>query len=341
MNSQGFDQVLERLAAGAGTYFGDASAAIVPVARLERPFSSLLRLQVKTSTRVFHAFLKVFKPRHSTKDELAQLRRWAEREYNATARLHASLSGRQGLSAVRPIAVFPDRLALVTEEVSGVPLDRMLSGGLWRGAPPAPLSTIARNIGAWIGMYQQVTASSGVLSLAERRDYLDARLRGLVAAGVLSSGEHARVLARFDALAAAVDPAALGLVAIHADLCPGNVFIGAGGAVTVLDFAMAKTGARFHDVAHLYMHLEMQRWRWRSRNQIVAGMKPALLSGFDTRTTAVDPLFRLMLLQHIVCHIAQLAQVEAGLRGRAQRWRARRRWERCMQFEGVELQLSH
>jgi len=342
VNCQGFDPLLKQLADGAGQYFGDASAAILPVARLERPFSSLLRLRVATSRGVFHAFLKVFKPRLATEDELAQLRRWVLREFNATARLHESVSGRHGLSAVRPIAVFPDRLALITEEVVGQPLDEVLRDGL-RGRPiPAPLTTIARNIGAWTAMYQQVTPTTGLLSLAERRDYLDVRLRALTAAGVLPATEYSEVLARFDDLAPRVDDASLRLVAIHADLCPANVFIGDGGAVTVLDFAMAKTGARFHDIAHLYMHLQMHRSHLRgldigrgSRGAgTLAAMNDALLAGFDEGTTAGDPLFRLMLLQHVVCHVAQLAQ-GSGVLQPARRWRARRRWLRCSRFEGL------
>lgn len=337
VNSEGFDPLLKRLAEGAGQYFGDASAAIVPVARLERPFSSLLRLRVRTVSGESHAFLKVFKPRLSSEDELAQLRRWAQREYNATARLHESVSGRQGLSAVRPIAVFPDRLALVTEEVIGVPLDRVLRAGLWGTATPAPLSTMARNIGAWIAMYQQVTATSGVVSLEERRDYLDTRLAALVSARVILPAEHSAALARFDQLAGAVNSAELPLVAIHADLCPANVFIGGGGAVTVLDFAMAKTGARVHDIAHMYMHLEMHGWRYRPRRGELAEMKEALLSGFDAALTADNPLFRLMLLQHVVCHVAQLAQSVGGVLQAGHRWRARRRWDRCTRIPGIDL----
>jgi hypothetical protein len=40
---------------------------------------------------------------------------------------------------------------------------------------------------------------------------------------------------------------------------------------------------------------------------VVDRMKASLLAGFEHRSTAAQPLFRLMLLQHVVCHVTELA----------------------------------
>ncbi|HEX5473911.1 MAG TPA: aminoglycoside phosphotransferase family protein [Vicinamibacterales bacterium] len=325
----GFEPLLARLAGGATQYFGDARTSLEPVGRLERPFSDLLRVRVTADGRESHAFVKVFRPRGSDPQEIAQLRRWVEREYRATARLHEALRGRPGLTALRPVAVFPDSLAIVTEEAAGLPLDRVLRRALWGASSATPLEAIAGRIGAWIRTYQGVTESTGVLSLEERRDYLDVRLHRLVPL-LLDDRERARALALFDDLAARVSPAVLPLVAIHADLCPSNILVAPDGGVTVLDFAMAKTGSRLHDVAHLYMHLEFLGWRPRPRASRVPSVQRALVAGFDPAVTPADPLFRLMLLQHVVCHAVQRVEAAGGRLSAARRWVLRRRWRRGM-----------
>src|SRR4051794_40362103 len=115
----GFEPVLAALSAGADQYFGDAGAAIEPVERHERPFSALLRVRVRAQGVATYAFIKTFKLRRSGPEEVAQLRRFVEREYRATRRLHEAFAGKPGLNALRPLAVLPEHLTIVTEQVQG------------------------------------------------------------------------------------------------------------------------------------------------------------------------------------------------------------------------------
>ena len=55
LRTDGFEPVLAALSERAQEYFGDARAEVEPVARLERPFSALLRLRVKSAGRDSHA----------------------------------------------------------------------------------------------------------------------------------------------------------------------------------------------------------------------------------------------------------------------------------------------
>ena len=331
----GFEPILDALRSSADEYFGDPAADLRPASRLERPFSSLLRVQVRTRPREFHIFLKVFKPRSGTPDDLAQLRRWVEREFTAAARLHAAVAQRAGLTAVRPIALFPDRLALVTEEASGTPFDSLIRRAQWGRHVAAPPADVAFRVGAWIRAYQEVTDSDGILSLSERREYLDTRLRKLLEADVVSASDRASALERFDALAGVLDAARLPLVGIHADLCPPNILVDDGGGVTVLDFAMAKTGAALHDLSHLFLHLEFQRWRPRPRRRLLADAQRQLLAGYRAGLEPQDPLFQLLLLQHVVCHIALLTEQAQGAAAPVRLSLARRRWRQCGEIEAA------
>jgi hypothetical protein len=208
---------------------------------------------------------------------------------------------------------------------------------LWGRRVPVPVSAIAERIGAWVRTYQRVIDAGGVLSLDERREYLDVRLRKLIATGVLAESDRADALRRFDELAPAVAEPSQPLVAIHADLCPSNILVDATGAVTILDFAMAKTGPRFHDVSHLYMHLEFLRWRPRLKSGTVDDAQLALMRGYEDATAMTDPLFVLMLLQHVVCHVAMLAERPPGPLDPAYRWFVRRRWVKCARMPGLGL----
>jgi len=190
------------------------------------------------------------------------------------------------------------------------------------------LAAIAERIGAWVRMYQRITGARGVLSLADQRAYVDERLRYLTPR-VLTAADRTRALHMFDALAARVTTQQP-LVAIHADLCPANILVTPAGQVTVLDFAMANAGTRFHDLSHLFMHLAFLDWRPHLRATGVGAMQAALLRGYDPGISAADPLFRLMLLQHVVCHVTLLADRDAGVLDPAYRWLAGFRWRCCL-----------
>jgi hypothetical protein len=329
LTTDGFVALLTAIADGSQQYFGDSEAVVEPVARLERPFSALLRLRVTARGRESHAFLKMFKPQRSTPDELAMLRGCVEREFSATKSLYDAVDASSGLTALRPVALFADDLALVTEEVVGVGFDRLLRDALWGRRTVAPVEAVAERIGAWVRTYQRVIPVDGEVSLDERQDYLDVRLRRLIDADVLGEADRRTVLRRVDGFVAAIGSRMLTPVAIHGDLCPTNILVGPDGGVTVLDFAMAKSGTRFHDIAHLYMHLKFMRWRPRLKPAVIDAAQDALLRGYDPHAPASDPLFRLMLLQHLVCHVALLAERQTGALEPAYRWFLRRRWARC------------
>ena len=119
-----------------------------------------------------HIFLKIYKPRPAVASERPMdMSQMVEGEFAATLRLHTALAERPGLAAPRPIAVFPQHLAILTEEVVGTPFDRVLRAEGWRLRPSPMLGAIAARIGAWIREYQRVVAASGVLSLADQREY--------------------------------------------------------------------------------------------------------------------------------------------------------------------------
>lgn len=311
--------------------FGDARATLEPIAIFDRPYSTIVRLRVVThESAPYNAYTKIYKvrpcPPYETPRQPSEV---VEEEFAATARLHTLLAGRPGLSSPRPIASMPEYHAIVTQELEGLPLDRVLRGTGHRRRAAPTIEAIATRIGIWLRAYQHAAPSAGTWSAAANRAYLDDRLRHI--APELGERMRSEALAMFDRLAAQVRNPAEPLVPIHADLCPANILVTPNGGVAVLDFATAQTGTRYHDVAHLYLHLELTRQR-RPRLRL-RGAQAALMAAFDCAAAARDPLFRLMFLQHVVCHVTQLVD-RAGWHPRlALRALAHWRWRACMGLE--------
>lgn len=319
--------VLTALRRRSEALFGDARARLEPIAIIDRPFSTIVRLRVvSTGNAPFYAYTKIYKeracPPYETPREPSQV---VEEEFAATARLHKILAGRPGLSSPWPIASLPEHRAIVTQELEGTTFDQVLrTARRRRGAPTLP--AIATRIGTWLRAYQHAAPPAGTWCATANRAYLDDRLRHI--APVIGREARAAALRLFDTLAEAVGPVAEPLVPIHADLCPANIMVTPDGGVGVLDFATAQSGTRYHDVAHLFMHLELARLR--RRGVAILQIQSALMAAFDRPAAAHHPLFRVMFLQHVICHVTQLVDARGWRPGIAVRALARWRWRTCM-----------
>lgn len=329
--ANGFETVLERLKSDARTPFGAPGAVVEPLRRIEGPYSSVLRVRVKSSERTTYAYIKVSRPRDATPEEAARVQRFLMREYRATCSLRDALDGRTDVGALQPIALIPEANAIVTEEVSGQPL-----GALVRRArrPEASLRESFRRVGCWVRLYQRLDSPAGIIDLSERRAYLDERL-SLLEGRILTPTERRDVLAGVDALRSEAGAGPISAVPIHADLTPMNVVIGTDGRVTVLDFAMAKTGTPLHDLAHMHFHLSLAAARRPNRRSLFEAFQRDLLVGYDSTLTAADPLFQLMLWQHAVCHVAMLAERRLAAGDFAYRWFVKGRWRSCVRAIAV------
>jgi Ser/Thr protein kinase RdoA (MazF antagonist) len=332
----GFEPVIADLTAGATDYFGTAGAVLEPVRRVDGPFSSVLRVRVSAGGASSFAFIKILKPRDDSTDELARIGRFLDREYRSTLAFHRAVAQDTEIGALRPIACFPQHRAVVTEEVPGEQLNDLLH----RSGEASPgLLAVARRVGRWVRAYQQSMTTDAVVDLSERRAYLDDRLRALTGS-ILSADERTSMLRTFDGIVAEIGRPTLPAVPIHADLTPGNIMVGADGRVTVLDFTMAKTGPSTHDLSHVYFHLALRAARRPARAGMYAAVQEAMLAGYAPSLSAAEPLFRLLLWQHAVCHIAMLAERRVPIGGAAYRWFIRRRWQTCARIAATAAQRA-
>lgn len=327
------DDAIARLRTKAPSLFGVDDLTFTVLHAGEREASTVARVAVRGPGLDTTVFVKVFKPRKKGQEGWDEAQRWVVQDYEVASRVYRALAGNGRFAAVRPLACFPEALAVVTAEASGVTLLHLLERrARWWPSPAAlgALEEVLASVGGWLRAFQAIDGSSGRFSLEQMRDYIDVRLRRLLETTppALDAEGRARVLRYFDATAAGVAPGDLGLVLTHADLAPSNVLID-GSGVTVIDFAMAAPGGVYMDVARLYTQLEFLTAKPMFRPSVVRRLQQALLRGFDPDLTVDRPLFRLFVLQHLLCHMSNIARNPAPALSRLynrHQLRLRRQW---------------
>jgi hypothetical protein len=308
-----FLPVLQHLAGDVSAHFGIARLQLRPIHYEDRPFTHLLRVAVHHErSRQPHAtvFVKVVKPRQIEGGADA-LRERLIRDFEATRRVHQSLSGHADLGVVPPIACYPDHLAIVTEGVTGPTLLAHLQkeaswfpGRARRSALEDRLSLVGR----WLRVFQSSGPAAGAVTIESIRSYIDVRLERLVrhrAAGFAESDRN-RVLEHVELLGKQVPAEDLQAVCIHADLALGNVLV-SGSRIVVLDFEMANSGTSLHDLTRVFLQLELLAVKPQVRETVVATLQRALLDGFDPAVTPDRALFRLLMLLHRINNVGTLS----------------------------------
>lgn len=337
---EAFAPVLQQLRARSHSYFGARDVVLEPTEYFKRRRSQLIRVRARLGTRETYVFLKKYYTAQAmTPERLERLRDRLLRDFAAATRIYQRLPAQPGLRAVRPIACFPDELTIVSEEargeILGVVLDRRAR---WYPSPRTldELCTTLGRIGTWLRIVHAIHPSPGRFSLDDMRTYLDVRLRRIAQAGALSERQRARVLRYFDSRRADVPESELVEVSIHADLCPGNVLVD-GTNITVLDFTMARTGAIYHDLAHMFMHLTFRTVKPSFRPPVMERLLRATLEGFDPGLGPDRTLFRLLCVQHLLCQLAKLAtRPVTNPARRAYRWYVWQRYVRWLDMLTAE-----
>lgn len=328
-----FGRSLQRLKDDSQKYFGASEVTIEPLNYIRRPFSEVLQVNVRNGGQSSRAFIKIAKPRERSDEHLALVQRRVARDFATTTRIYQSLKSYPGLAAVKPIACFPEDLALVTEQVGGETLKQLIERrAVLRPAEKSieELSNIFAGVGTWLQAFQEVEPTEKKFSLDRLRNYVDDRLVKLV--GVDRAGfceeDRAGVLRYLDARCAEVPERDLREVSIHADFCPENVMID-GSRVILLDFTMAKAGAIYHDLTHMFMHVELLKRKLLYQNRVVNQLQESLLSGYEPGLSPNHPLFEILLLQHIIARLTSMTGVKLRPATRVYQWhlwRSYRKW---------------
>lgn len=326
----------DRLVAEGTRYFGSPVVAIEPISGVERAFSTLQRFRIHTTRDSVLVYVKRLRAAAGEGDD--HVRQRVVSEYDETRSVYEGLPANDGLTAVRPLAVFPDLHVFVTEEARGDTLRSLLARGALRVArrrDTEHLAHVIGRVGRWLRAYQSLGVSSSPVPADDARAYVEIRIDRLCARDrkVFQPADGARILRALDFWLARVPPADLRACRVHADFNPENIVVD-GDTVAVLDFSEARPGLRLGDVAHLYLHLERLKGRLRFSRSIVDMLQRELLQGYGEPSVTALPLFRVLALQQ---SSAYLLLVGEQVPRRAVRARTSYlRWKRHQTFRLLE-----
>lgn len=313
-SSDPFGRVLQRLHEERQRHFGAGHVSLEPLKQDRRRFSDVLRVRVQAGGREFHIFVKVLKSRGrpgvNHPNEADVLRERVVAEFSTAERVRSHFGGHAGFATLRPIACYPEFAAIVTEEARGETFLQVLEGfGAWMPDADAQdrLCRIARRLGGWLRVFQKIERRDSKVSLDDMRQYVDVRLQQLTSSRHAGFSEEQRgaVLRFFDTRCQRAAEADLQEVPLHADLAPSNVIVD-GTTIAVIDFDRIKSGAVHHDLAHVFMQIELLALKPQFSRAVVERIQTALLEGFDGALDRSRAMFQLLLLQHVLCHWATL-----------------------------------
>jgi Ser/Thr protein kinase RdoA (MazF antagonist) len=335
---------LETLQRQSHALLGAAGTPLRIVGRMSRPFSELARVHLDRGERPLSVYVKVTRPARDGAEERDRLARRVVNDYQVTKRLYESMPRDRGFSVVRPLACFPEHLALVTEEARGVTLLRLLESNAawWPGREAmGRLERVFSRVGEWLSAFQRIPVehADDHVTIERLPEYIDVRLTRLAdhpGAG-FSASDRRSVRDAIAARLRAVSPGEGAAVAIHGDVALGNI-LADGDDIVVLDLVMTTRGTRYHDLAQVYMQLELMTFKPQFRRSVIDRLQSALLEGYAAGTSPGGALFEVMRALHTTNHYLGLVVRPAGLAERLYNSRIERRhlsWLR--QFAGTPV----
>jgi aminoglycoside phosphotransferase (APT) family kinase protein len=296
------DLALGKLMADPARYFPEAAGTprVLAVTRQGRRLSEIARVDMAFGLSRASIYVKVHR---NPGAPLSRLQRKARIEFETLRHLHERFGAVPGCAVVRPIAFFPEHLAVVTEAFEGQNLHRLLKrhAAVWSGrAGQRAAAEHCRMAGVWLRHFQAITDQGRQEPLpgGQLLEWIEADVALCVKLG-LSPADGAGLVDCVRARIAALRDYRFAVVGQHPDFQPDNVLVSPRG-VTVLDFTSFQHGAPFSDIARFAASLEFLGKSPLYPRRRLRGLAAAFLRGYGEGATATKPAMVLYFIQHMV-----------------------------------------
>lgn len=283
---QGVSEVLQKLTAGYALYFPDAKMppTISSVTVTSRRHCDLAWAELKFDGSLVRICVKF--PKDPTKRPTTPLGRVgqdASVDFETLSYLYERFQGVPGCAVVRPIAHFPEDMAVVTEEVEGENLHDLIkkNASLWHADSEVEvLRAHCRACGAWLRHFQEVTTQQRRAALPVSRilERLGTDLEVCVTMG-LPRTVSLSLLTFCEEQLRSVEGRDVPVVGEHPDFQPDNILLSPAG-VTVLDFTNFRYGSAYNDVARFLASLDFLQKNPLYRRGRIRTLKAAFLQGY-------------------------------------------------------------
>ena len=293
------------------------------------PYSDISRLTIGCDGASRVVYLKRRKHGGGS-DDVA--RRRILSEYEVLKRLSAHFAPEARFGAVKPIAAFPDHLAILTEAAPGMSLMGLIGkGARWSAiASKHALEEYCAASGMWLREFQSLTQRGpGAFDLRRLVGYCDARFDVLIADGRCGIDEElktrfeAHLRKKYHASKATLDV----ITGCHHDFSPHNIFASPD-RICVIDFGQFDYGSRLYDACRFWFQLECMKSSPAFRKATIHRLQHAFLSAYDPSVDPRHPAFAVVVSGYYLARLASLAR--NGMRGGMRGWIDRSLYRRCL-----------
>jgi len=255
-------------------------------------------------------------------------------EYQILTQLFAHFQTHQTWGVARPIAVFPDELAIVTEEVRGIALTDLIGRSAKRhmfGYRQPVLEKYCVLAGTWLREFQSFTTRrNGEFNIQGLMQYCDQRLDTLIA--YRRAGIDDRFKAQFRRYLNKKHEQSRRkpdiIVGRHNDFSPHNIIV-EGDRISVIDFGFFDHDSYLYDVCKFWFQLECMKTSPLFRPSTIERLQNSFFVGYGNSIDPRGPAFEMVASRYYLTRLVTM--VKEGTRGGLRGWIDRRSYEWCLQ----------
>jgi aminoglycoside phosphotransferase (APT) family kinase protein len=300
------------------------------VRHLPRPYSNVYRLQlVSPLAATSFVYVKILAPKAKSSPNPEKYIARLAAEFDAGQRLYAAFRHEKEFAVIKPVAYYPEFLAIVSEEAPGESLAHLIAreGRLWPAAEKMEgLAKHCRRAGQALAAMQTATPETAKFNPAELIEYIDVRLQRLLASEQtpFSSADRRQILKFLESAIPAIPSEQLTACGTHGDYAPFNL-LAAPEKITVADLTMFKTGSAYNDLTYFYHRLEGYLHKPIYRRQTIRHLQNAFLGGYVEAMGKKkqhwrvdgDLLFKILWIKHVVNNYSALMRQRVAPTGKA------------------------
>lgn len=273
------------------------------------------RYKVDFSNTRKYIYIKVHKEAENLTNQAkrSELQQRVGASYENLSRVYASFKAFSGYSVIKPIACFPEWIALITEESPGIDLWTLIR----KKAKFYPSKTnlhllkkYCRACGKWLAIFQQITRRPDLdpCEFDSFIETLDSSLSTLIHKqnSMFSNEFRQRIIGFCQQLILSIPDEDRMVSGLHYDFAPVNILIHED-KITVLDLEDLRNGVIYYDSIYFYYHLNLLLETPIYRPATVAKLQKAFIEGFGTLLDLSKNVVTLCLIHNVIDSLLYLS----------------------------------
>ena len=302
-------EILNRIVReGSRIFSTDGKVTVGKIDECCNPGSTTYRVELFLGEERHAIYVKVLVPGRGATERIKED---VLKEYEVLCSLYEGFTGISDISVVRPVAVFPEYRALVTEEAPGPTLQHQLARATRPWASSSDSGKADRSCylaGKWLNKFQQLTyKGNSPFSAGHIVDYCNVRLSDLAArpdSGVNDSLQK-KLSDCIEAMSIQATQQENTVAGCHNDYAPHNM-IAQDNHLCVLDFGFFNYESTIYDVCRFWHRLETFKTDPLVSSSRITEYQESFLLGYEHTVDRNASAFRLAEVRFVLSSMCTL-----------------------------------